>query len=114
MRIFVLRLLSLSGATFPNSWFQVFGRPIQLLRGEVDRLAVYVRDGFSAFRQRNYESECCKDIVVRIRSSSHIFDEFAVYRRPDLSDNIFDCLLTAMTNKVQFGVGKASICLLAT
>ena len=34
-----------------------FGRPMQLLNGEVDRfrgLAIYVRDSFSAYRQRGY------------------------------------------------------------
>ena len=34
-----------------------FGKPMQLLGGEIDRfrgLTVYVRDGFSAYRQRSY------------------------------------------------------------
>ena len=61
---------------------------MQLLRGEVDRfrgLAVYVREGFSAIRQRSYECRCCEVIVVRICSSSHNFYVFGVYRNPDLS-----------------------------
>ena len=42
-----------------------FGRSMQLLRGEVDRLrklAVYVRDGFSVYRHRGYECGCCEDL----------------------------------------------------
>ena len=74
-----------------------FGRPMQLLRGEFDRfrgLAVYVRDGSLAYGRRSYEFECCKVIVVRICSSSHNFYVLGAYRNPDLTDKIFDCLLT--------------------
>lgn len=55
-----------------------------------------MRDGFSAYRQPSYECEFCEVIVVQICSSDKKFYVFGVYRKPDLSDNIFDCLLTAM------------------
>ena len=51
-----------------------FGKPMQLLNGEIDwfrGLAVYMRDGFSAYRLRNYECGYCEFIVVRICSNSH-------------------------------------------
>ena len=37
-----------------------FGRPMQLLNGEVDRFRELGRDGFSAYRQCNYEYGCCE------------------------------------------------------
>ena len=80
-----------------------FGRQMLLLKGEIDLFrgfALYVREGFSAYRQRSYECGCCEVIVVGICSSSHNFYVFSLYRNADLSDNIFDRLLTAMT-KVQ-------------
>ena len=51
-----------------------FGRPMLLLMGEVVRfsgLAVYVRDGFLAYRKRSYKCGCCEVIAVKIRSYSH-------------------------------------------
>ena len=80
-----------------------FDRPMQLLRGEVDRLrglTVYVRDDFSAYRQRSYECGWCDVIVFKICSSSHNFYVLGVYRNPDLSNNFFYCLQAAMA-KVQ-------------
>ena len=53
-----------------------FGRPMQLLRGEVDRirwLAVYVHDGFLTYRQRSYECGYLEVIVTRLSSSSNFF-----------------------------------------
>ena len=55
-----------------------------------------MRDGFSAHRQRGYEWACCEVIIVRICSSSHNFYVFGVYQNPDLSDKVFDCLLTSI------------------
>ena len=75
------------------------GSPMQLLRGEVDRfrgLAINVRDCLSAYRQLSYECRGCEVMVVRICSSSHNFYMFGVYLNPDLSDTIFDCVLTAL------------------
>ena len=42
---------------------QSFGRPILLLKGEVDLLrgcTLYVREGFPAYRQRSYECDVVK------------------------------------------------------
>ena len=53
-----------------------YGRPMQLLMGEIHRfreLTVYVRGGFSAYRQRGYEYGCCEAIVAKICNSSHNF-----------------------------------------
>ena len=89
-----------------------FGRPMQLLRGEVNRfrgLAVYVLDGFPAYRQRSYECKCCDVIVVGICSSSHNFNVFGVYQKTDLSDNIFDSLLTATARMQSVDKGVFSI-----
>ena len=68
-----------------------FGKPMQLLRGEIDRfreLTVYVRDVFSAYKIRSYECGCCEVIVARICSSSHDFYVFDVYLNADHSDKI--------------------------
>ena len=80
-----------------------FGSPMQLIRSAVGRfreLAVYVRDGFSAYGQRSYECGYCEVIVFKICSSSHNFNVFGVYRNPDLSGTMFDYLLTTIA-KVQ-------------
>ena len=80
-----------------------FGRPMQLLRDEADRfrgLAAYVHNGFSAYRQRSYRCGCCDVIVAKTCKSSHNFYVFSVYQNPDLSNNIFGCLLTVIS-KVQ-------------
>ena len=71
-----------------------FCTPKQLLMAKVNRaqwLAIYLRDGFSVYRQRSYECGCRKFIVVRIYISSHNFYVFGVYLNPDLSDKVFDC-----------------------
>ena len=69
-----------------------FGRPMQLLKGEVDRfggLALYVHKGFSANRQRSYGRKCREVIVVWICINNHNFYVLGVHRIPDLSDKIF-------------------------
>ena len=93
-----------------------FGRSMQLLRGDDNRfreLAVYVRDGYSVYRQRSYECGCCDVILVRICSISHIFYEFGVYRNSDVSDAIFDCLLTATWLRCSPRIERSLFCLLA-
>ena len=57
--------VSFCSETLVYSWCHIFelmvtgfGRPMQLLKGEVDRfrvLAVYVRGGISTYKQRSYE-----------------------------------------------------------
>ena len=79
---FFLRFLSLR-CHISELIIPAFGRPMQLLRGEVDRfrgLIVCVSDGFSAHRQRGYECGHWKVVVVRICSSSHNFNVFGVFR----------------------------------
>ena len=50
---------------------------------------------------------CFEIMLVRICSNSHSFYVFGVYRNPNLSDNIFDRLLTAIA-KVQSVYRKTS------
>ena len=69
-----------------------FGRLMQLLSNGAHQfrgLAVYVRDGFSEYRQGSYECGGCEVRVVRICSNSHNLYVFGVYRNPDLLDKIF-------------------------
>ena len=66
---------------------------MKLLKDEVDRfraLALFVRDSFSAYRQRSYECSRCEVIFVKICSSVPNFYVFGVYRNPDLWDKILD------------------------
>ena len=69
-------------------------------RARVRGLALYVRDGFPAYRQRKYECDCCEMYVVRVCGIRQNFYLFGCYRNPDLDDHIFDCLLNALA-KVQ-------------
>ena len=95
---FVQRLIS-SRRHIAELMISGFCRPMQLLRGEVNRfqnLAVHVRGDFSAYRQYGYKCGCCEAIVVKICSSSHNFYVNDVYWNLDLSDKIFDCLLMDM------------------
>ena len=87
-----------------------FGKPMQILRGESDRsrgFAVYVRAGFSAYRQTKFECNCCELMVVRISGALSNTYVFGVYRNPDLDNHIYDCLLTAMAN-IQAADSRAS------
>ena len=62
---------------------------MQLLKTDVNRFrgkALYVRKGFSEYKQRSYKCGCYEVIVVRIASGSHNFYVFGVYRNHDLSD----------------------------
>ena len=63
-----------------------FGRSMQLLKCEFVRfrgLALYVREVFSAYRQRIYGHDCCEVIVVRICSDGHNFYVFGVFRNSE-------------------------------
>ena len=62
----------------------------------------YVCDIFAPDRQHSFESGCCEGIAVRIYGSSDNFCVFGVYRDPDLSDKIFDSLLTVMSKLQSF------------
>ena len=46
-----------------------FGRPVLLCRGRMPRargMAAYVRDGYGAFRQPEFECGCCEMLVFRV------------------------------------------------
>ena len=66
-------------------------------RERVRGLALYIRDGFPAYRQSRYECACCEVFVVRVCGLRQNFYLFGCYRNPDLDDHIFDCLLVAMS-----------------
>ena len=70
-------------------------------------LAVYVRDGFSAYSHHCYECGGCEVIVVRISSTSHNF--LSIY----LSDKNPYCLLTAkgLLRRDTFALCRATICI---
>lgn len=73
-----------------------FGKPTLLpcgARDSVRGLALYVRDGFPAHRQRRYECKCCETFVVRVCGVRQNFYLVGAYRNPDLDDHIFDCLM---------------------
>ena len=59
-------------------------------------MAVYVRDGYGAFRQPKFECGCCEMLVFRVCGVRQNLYVFSLYRNPDLDDRIFDCLLTSM------------------
>ena len=76
-----------------------FGRPVLLCRGRLPRargMASYVRDGYGAFRQPKFECGCCKMLVFRVCGVRQNLFVFSLYRKPDLDDRLFDCLLTSM------------------
>ena len=70
-------------------------------------MAAYVRDGFGAFRQPKFECGCCEMLVFRVWGARQNFYVFSLYRKPDLDDRIYDCLLTAMA-AVQEAEARAS------
>ena len=59
-------------------------------------MAAYVRDGYGAFRQQKFECGCCEILEFRVCGARQNFCVFSQYRNPDLDDQIYDCLLTAM------------------
>ena len=61
-------------------------------------IAVYVRDGYGAFRQPKFECGCCEMLVFRVCGVRQNLYVFSLYRNPDLDDYIFDCLLTSMAD----------------
>ena len=59
-------------------------------------MAVYVRDGFGAFRQPKFECGCCEMLFFRVCDMRQNFYVYSLYRNPDLDDLIFDCLQASM------------------
>ena len=59
-------------------------------------MAAYVRDGYGAFCQPKFECGCCEMLVFMVCGARQNFYVFSLYCNPDLDDQIYDCLLTAM------------------
>ena len=59
-------------------------------------MAAYVRDGYRAFRQSKFECGCCEMLVFRVCGVRQNLYVYSLYRKPDLDDRIFDCLLALM------------------
>ena len=64
-------------------------------------------DGYGAFRQPKFECGCYEMLVFRVFGARQNFYLFSVYRKIDLDDRIYDCLLTAMAD-VQAADARAS------
>ena len=76
-----------------------FKQPLLLRRNERERvrgMAAYIRNGFPASRKTCYECGCHEVLVLKVCGKHSNFYLFAVYRNPDLDDQIFDCLLNSM------------------
>ena len=59
-------------------------------------MAAYVRDGYGAFRQPNFECGCCEMLFFRVCGVRQNLYVYSLYRNPDLDRRIFDCLLASM------------------
>ena len=59
-------------------------------------MALYIRDGYCAFRRSQYECSCHEVICVRVSGQFNNFYIFGVYRSPSTNDSIYDCLLEKM------------------
>ena len=73
-----------------------FGRPVLLCRGKMPRargIAAYIRDGYGAFPQPEFECGCCEMLIFRVCGVRQNLYVFSLYRNPDIDDRIFDCLL---------------------
>ena len=73
-----------------------FGRHALLCRGRMPRargMAVYLRDGYGAFRQHKFGYGCCEILVFMVCDVRQNLYVFSLYRNPDLDDRIFNCLL---------------------
>ena len=59
-------------------------------------MAVYVRDGYGAFRQPKFECGCCEMLFFRVCGERQNLYVYSLCRNPDLDDRIFDCLLASI------------------
>ena len=76
-----------------------FGRHVLSSQGKMPRargIAVYVRDGYGAFRQPKFECGCCVMLAFRVCGVRQNLYAFSLYRNHDLDDRIFYCLLASM------------------
>ena len=68
-----------------------FDRPVLLCRGKMPLargMAVYVRDGYGAFRQPKFEGGCCEMLVFRVCDVRQNLCVYSLYRNPYLDDRI--------------------------
>ena len=76
-----------------------FKKPTLLRRNAIPRargMALYVREGLSAFHRPLYECGCHETLVVKVSGRLMNLYVFASYRNPDLDNGIYDCLLNKM------------------
>ena len=59
-------------------------------------MAAHVRDGYLTFGQPKFECGCCKMLVFRVCGAGQNFYVFSLYRKTDIDDRIYECLVTAM------------------
>ena len=59
-------------------------------------MAAYIRDGYGAFCQPNFECGCCEMLIFRACGVRRYLYVFSLYRNPDLDDRIFDRLPALM------------------
>ena len=59
-------------------------------------MAVYIRDGFRAYRQPQYECSCHEVCVLRICGRVSNFYVYSFYRNPHHDDSIYNCMLESM------------------
>ena len=59
-------------------------------------MAVYIRDGFRAYRQPQFECSCHEVCVVRICGRVNNFYVYSFYRNPHHDDSIYNCMLESM------------------
>ena len=55
-----------------------------------------IRTRYGEFRQPKFECGCCEILDFRVCGEREDLYVFSLYRKPDLDDRIFDCLLTSM------------------
>ena len=76
-----------------------FGCPQQSLRNSTPGahvMALYVREGFRAFRPSNFECACHESCVAGICGKVNNFYVSAFYRNPDHDGSLYDCMLGSM------------------
>ena len=59
-------------------------------------MTVYVRDGTRAFHQPEFEGGYCETLVIGVCGVRRNLYVLNCYRKLDLDDRIFDCLLASM------------------
>ena len=78
-----------------------FKKPILLRSDAFPRargMALYIRNDFSATNQKSYECSCHEMQIVKVCGRHSNFYIFSIYRNPDASDSIYDCLLSSMAH----------------